>query len=214
MPLVFSFDGGKGVNSTEWIQTFSGKKFYPLDPDPELICIEDIAHALSNECRFGNHSKKFYSVAQHSVQMAANCFKSTVLRKEALLHDASEAYLSDICRPLKYSPPFAFYREAEERLQRMIYEKWGLHPAPNIAIKEADRFMFNLEIDHPEIFPELHPEFQRAELKGNILNSYEPFEFAIWSPKESEKLFLFAWEIVVKGTVYETDTVPGTAAAA
>ena len=86
------------MNGT-WIQTSSGGKFYYDSDDTDCINIEDIAHALSNPCRFGGHSGRFYSVAQHSVVVAYLVEKELMLT--ALLHDASEAYVVDVPRPLK-----------------------------------------------------------------------------------------------------------------
>lgn len=54
----------------DWMQTYGGMKFWPLDPDPDRIIIEDIAHALSNICRYGGHARKFYSVAEHSIHVS------------------------------------------------------------------------------------------------------------------------------------------------
>lgn len=82
-----------------WIQTFTGKQFWPLTPKAEDVCIEDIAHALAFKCRFGGHCKTFYSVAEHSCRVAE------ILRPEhqliGLLHDAAEAYLPDVAAPIK-----------------------------------------------------------------------------------------------------------------
>jgi hypothetical protein len=113
-----------------WTQTYTGKRFDPLNPDPALICIEDISWALSNICRFGGHSSRFYSVAQHSFHLAY--YANTVLKDRSLalaclLHDASEAYLGDVPRPIKYRPEFAFYREAEAKLEAMIFHKFGVN---------------------------------------------------------------------------------------
>lgn len=90
-----------------WIQTYSGRRFFPLDPRPADVKIEDIAHALSNKCRFNGHCLTFYSVAEHSVRVATLAMsrhggaeKSTI-GLQALLHDAAEAYLPDICSPIK-----------------------------------------------------------------------------------------------------------------
>ena len=87
------------VKTDAWIQTYTGKKFSLLDPQPEDICIEDIARALSMTCRFGGHVKKFYSVAEHSLEMVKLVPSPHGLH--ALLHDAGEAYIGDITSPVK-----------------------------------------------------------------------------------------------------------------
>ena len=107
-----------------WIQTYTGKLMYPLDPRPEEIDIVDIAHALSNVCRFNGHCNAFYSVAQHSVFVSDHVKPENALH--GLLHDASEAYISDIVKPVKISCEFAAYRGVEKILQRAILEKFGL----------------------------------------------------------------------------------------
>jgi uncharacterized protein len=82
-----------------WIQTYTGLKFYPLNPRSKDVRIEDIAHALSLKCRFGGHCRIFYSIAQHSMLVANHVPIEYEL--VALLHDASEAYLPDVARPIK-----------------------------------------------------------------------------------------------------------------
>jgi len=81
--------------------TLSGIHFYPLDPRAEDINIKDIARSLANTCRYGGHVPKFYSVAQHSILCAQQIVDDDVLRKWALMHDASEAYIGDIPIPIK-----------------------------------------------------------------------------------------------------------------
>jgi hypothetical protein len=103
------------------IRTFSGRYIDIFDPNPDDILIEDIAHALSHQCRFGGHIPKFYSVAQHSVFCANNPFISKKL--EALMHDASEAYLLDIPSPIK--PRLTNYHEIENNLMMVIAEKFA-----------------------------------------------------------------------------------------
>ena len=107
------------------IMTYTKKMFDPLQPNAELIDIEDIAHALSMLCRANGHFKSFYSVAQHSI----NCMKEAEARGHSdriqlacLLHDASEAYLSDVTRPVKVELPR--YKEIEAPLQETIWNKW------------------------------------------------------------------------------------------
>jgi hypothetical protein len=109
----------------DWIQTFTGLVMYPLDPRPEEICIEDIAHALSNLCRFTGHCREFYSVADHSVRVSYACDPQDALW--GLLHDAPEAYLADMSRPVKrYSDFGTIYRKIEARLMDQIVIKFGL----------------------------------------------------------------------------------------
>ena len=105
-----------------YITTVTGKHFYPLDPRQEDIDIVDIAQALAFICRANGHFRHFYSVAQHSIA----CAKEAIERGYALevilgclLHDASEAYLCDVTRPVKQHIPQ--YLQAEERLQKVIW---------------------------------------------------------------------------------------------
>jgi len=118
------------------ITTYTGRCFDPTQAVAEDIRIRDIAHALSLMCRANGHFPHFYSVAQHCV----NCVKEAKARGYServqlgcLLHDASEAYLSDITRPVKEWLPY--YRKVERRLQNLIYEQW-LSPLPTDAERE------------------------------------------------------------------------------
>ena len=123
------------------IRTVSGIYFNVSDPAIEMINIEDIAHSLSQQCRFGGHLPEFYSVAQHSYLC------STLVRNEfkleALLHDASEAYLLDIPSPIK--PKLTNYKEIEDRLMRLIAEKYGFNYPLSKEVKKADEEMLNME---------------------------------------------------------------------
>jgi hypothetical protein len=112
------------------IETYSGIHVTPLDPKPEMICLGDIAHALSQQCRFAGHCKKFYSVAEHCVHVSH--LVPSDFAKVALLHDAGEAYLMDIPRPLKKHMGFSMdghfmpYRAFEERLMEIIAAHFGM----------------------------------------------------------------------------------------
>lgn len=105
----------------DWIQTFTGRQFWPLDPRVDEIDIRDIAHSLSLQCRYNGHCKQFYSVAEHSVHVCMATSKPNQLT--ALLHDATEAYLCDLPRPVKHS--VVGYKEAEAVVERVIAEKFG-----------------------------------------------------------------------------------------
>lgn len=134
------------------IVTYTGKAIEPLNPDPALIDIEDIAHALSNCCRFCGHVRRFYSVAQHSVMVSRIVPHEHALA--GLLHDASEAYLSDIARPIKQQPEFGtVYKAAETRLMCAISEKFGTEwPLPP-SVKRADEIL--LRTEQRDLMPDL-----------------------------------------------------------
>ena len=121
------------------ICTYTGRSVRPLNARVGDICIEDIAHALSLQCRFGGHTKRFYSVAEHSIYVAGMVPKEQ--RLAALLHDAAEAYLVDLPRPLKVLPEFAAYRQAEEHLMAVIGKCFGFDPALTFEIHDADQAM-------------------------------------------------------------------------
>ena len=126
------------------ITTYSGIRFWPLLPNPADIRIEDIAHAISNQCRFAGHSREFYSVAEHSVRVSQHCRPEDALW--GLLHDASETFLTDVPAPLKELPQFEAYRAAERRLQRAISTRFGLAPEQPESVGDADRSILRVEI--------------------------------------------------------------------
>ena len=149
-----------------YITTYTGRHFEPADPDPEMIRIEDIAHALSMICRGNGHVKTFWSVGQHCINCANEARArglSDRMVLACLLHDASECYMSDIPRPFKKELPE--YRAHEERLLDMIYEKFlgsPLTQEEQIRLKEIDDAMlwYDLELLRHEPQsgekPELH----------------------------------------------------------
>jgi hypothetical protein len=98
------------------------------------VCLTDIAHSLSLQCRAGGHFERFYSVAQHSLNCEAEARErelSPLLRLACLLHDAGEAYLSDLIRPVKELLPD--YAALERRIDRAVFSAFGLH-----ALEQAD----------------------------------------------------------------------------
>lgn len=160
------------------IATYTGKAVNVLDPKPEEINIRDIAHSLSNQCRFTGHVRKFYSVAQHSVHVSEICPTEPAW---GLLHDASEAYLSDIARPIKKHPDFGkVYLAAEARLTEAIMLHFGLDPylepeevkvADDILIRSEARDLMGSGIDVP---------------KGKMLD----FEIEPWTPERAHGEFM------------------------
>lgn len=122
------------------IRTWSGVFFSPLAPAPEDILGEDIAHALSLLCRANGHFKCFYSVGQHCLACEAEADAAGLGRETrlaCLLHDASEAYISDITRPVKLGLPE--YRVIEKRLQDTIYRRFGVDPDDEEIMKQVSR---------------------------------------------------------------------------
>lgn len=110
---------------SEYITTYTGVRFYPTAPKAEDIKIEDVAHALSLMCRGNGHVRSFFSVGQHCIACAkeaeaSGCSERIILA--CLLHDASEAYMSDVPRPFKKEIPK--YNEWEDKLLDVIYEKY------------------------------------------------------------------------------------------
>lgn len=166
----------------DWMQTFTGKAMYPTDPRPEEIFILDIAHSLSKQCRYAGHCIKFYSVAEHCVHVSKNV--SERLKLTALLHDASEAYLVDLPRPLKYQIPQ--YREIEGRLEKVISEKYNLvYPFPD-EIKNIDNRMLTDERIQNMAPPPM--EWKVYEQNGPVGVTLE-----YWSPDDARKEFLDAF---------------------
>lgn len=117
-----------------WIQTASGRRFDLIVPTPSMIDVSDIATALSNICRFTGHVREFYSVAQHSV--AVSYLVPETLALPALLHDAAEAYVGDVSRPLKQLLPD--YRQVEARVWAAVAMAFDIDRELDPAIKRAD----------------------------------------------------------------------------
>jgi hypothetical protein len=166
-------------NASAWIQTYTGKKFFPLDPKVEDICIDDIAHALSNICRFTGHCSDFYSVAQHSVLVSYICDYQN--RLAGLLHDASEAYCQDIASPIKRAPTFDAYRAVEVVIQRAINSRFGLIDAEPFDVKRADQLLLSTEAR--DLMPSRHPDWK------DIVSPL-PFKIVALPPKAAKELFL------------------------
>lgn len=126
----------------DWIQTFTGGVFYPASPHPDDVDIRDIAHGLSMQCRYNGQCFEFYSIAEHSVRVAH--LVPDELRLLALLHDAAEAYIGDMVRPLKMMLPE--FRNIEALVEQAIGQRFGVHllDLPT-AVKYADLQMLALE---------------------------------------------------------------------
>ncbi|THK38089.1 hypothetical protein EHS39_11390 [Ensifer sp. MPMI2T] len=129
----------------DWMQTASGRKFWPMDPRSEEVHIEDIAHSLSLQCRYAGHCLRFYSVAEHSVHLARHLrWQGVEVALWALLHDASEAYLVDVPRPVK--PHLPGYKEAERQVTAAITRRFNLPEEMPAAVHDADNRIIGDEL--------------------------------------------------------------------
>jgi uncharacterized protein len=154
-----------------WIQTYSVGQFWPLDPRVEEVRIVDICHALSMLCRFTGHVREFYSVAEHSVRVSLEAERRaqeagmppdavSYIAQWGLLHDASEAYLVDLARPVKRMPEMEPYRVAEGRLMVVIADRFNLIPrgyVEPLLVKEVDQILCYTEAR--DLFPRVHPKW-------------------------------------------------------
>ena len=126
----------------DWLSTFTGRMFWPMDPRVGDFDIRDIAHGLSLTCRFAGQCRQFYSVAQHCVIVALR-FKQHIDVRTALLHDAAEAYIGDLATPVKRSLPD--YKVCEDNILRCISEQFNTSFPISREIKEVDYLMLHLE---------------------------------------------------------------------
>ena len=172
------------------ILTVSGRYVYPLDLNPDDICIEDVAHALSNLARFSGHTVPgFYSVAQHSV-LVSRLLRETEYEMWGLLHDATEAYLVDIPRPLKKHPTFGqTYRGAERRAMRSVATAFGLSwPEPDV-VHWADNVLLSTE--RRDL---MHPNGVWEETRETPMEE----QITPWSPKRARQEFLIRYQVLCK----------------
>lgn len=167
-----------------WIQTFTGNIFHPLDPRPDEVHIEDIAHALSLLCRWQGHCQTFYSVAQHSVLVSGALPAKYQLW--GLLHDAAEAYLNDIASPIKRHMPV--FVEIENKVLRAVAEKFSLiWPMPPEIKREDEEILL---AERRDLIAECHVPraasgFTAAE--GPITP---------WTPEHAERMFLILFRLL------------------
>ena len=196
---------------SDYIRTSSGVKFYPLNPDPQGILIEDIAHALSLLCRGNGHVKVFFSVGQHCIHCAKEAEQrgySTRLILACLLHDASEAYLSDITRPVKQH--LQDYCRYEEHLLEVIYKKFLGSP-----LSQEEQKLVKI-IDDDMLYYDLRDLLN--ESVGELVNGQEPrsapvmyssFSYKERSFKEVEEEYLSLFRKYSDALLQESEKIKG-----
>lgn len=179
----------------DFMQTATGRKFWPLDPRPDEVFIEDIAHSLSLQCRYAGHCVRFYSVAEHCVLMARKLrWEGVDVALWALLHDAAEAYTVDVPRPLKRS--LVGYKEAEAKVMAAIATRYGLASEMPAVVHDADNRIIGDELANLVPMP-WHDRYAGQELG---------VELRYWSPERAEKEFMATFDALtyarrVKGMV-------------
>lgn len=183
------------VEKSGWIQTYSGVKFEILDPTIAMIKRADIAHGLSMICRFNGHTRWFYSVAQHSLLVMElvklelervklfSPAKNLQILLHALLHDASEAYIGDVTRPLKRLYVMNSYREVEQNISDVISLKFDLEREMPALISRADQLA--LLVEARDLMSPLHPEWADKPVDIDHIPRITPM-----SPEQAERAFL------------------------
>ena len=164
-----------------WTMTHSGI-IHLINPRPDEIKIEDIAHQLSNICRWSGCCTEFYSVAQHSIHVADAVPLEMALW--GLLHDAAEAYLNDMTRPIKRHPDMGFYRQLETGMMAAICGKFGLAPEMPEVVRDADNRVLLTEAQ------QLTNHATNARTWYKDVGIIDDLTIIPWTPKEAEKRFL------------------------
>lgn len=171
-----------------YITTYTGHHFDPTRPDPDLILIEDIAHALSMLCRGNGHVSSFWSVGEHCICCAKEAMGRGLSDKivlACLLHDSSECYMSDVPRPIKQE--MKDYQRQEDKLLNVVYEKFlgsSLTADEEKQLKEIDDDLLWYDL---EILLSEKQDTEKPEIHINLDYKVRPFETV-----EKEYLKLFA----------------------
>lgn len=178
---------------TYWITTFTGLQVDLENPLSKQICLEDIAHALSNICRFNGHVKEFYSVAQHCCLMTEYAYwteklgQRVFLLRDILMHDAEEAYIGDISRPLK---ALLSGNTIFRSIDHVIKKRYQLSPIISQDICDLDNEFLCLEakklvFDWKGIWKELG--FTIETFTDRRLDSIKIYP---WTPRTAKRQFL------------------------
>jgi len=172
-----------------WIVTASGKQFFPFNPDIESIDIKDIAHALSNMCRFSGHTVRFYSVAQHSVIVSRMLIndeqdgvQNRLLRLAGLLHDAAEAYTFDCPSPILRS--FLELKDLQDNLLTLVAKKFDIPPGLIFSRQVYISDMRTLMTEKRDLIT-AHPQSWEIDFEPFKISPIKPM-----LPSEAEEDFL------------------------
>jgi hypothetical protein len=179
-----------------FIETATGRRFQPLDPVMSEISIEDIAHSLSNQCRFAGFTREHYSIAQHSVHVA-ELLESWGAPRDVvfwgLMHDTEEGLgIPDLPSPIKNDPEFWFYREAQRLVMSAICRRYDMSPEQPAIVKRADMVMLATEVR--DLMP------NKSEHWYELFAEYDPLPDHIepWPIGAGKTRFLFKFRELVK----------------
>lgn len=185
-----------------WTWTYTGVRFYPMSAGPDDIVLRDIAHALAHTCRYNGMCKRFYSVAEHSVIVSQLVEERWA--KWGLMHDAAEAYLGDVIRPVKQGLPQ--FKEAEARLLKQIAIRFGLLPfsVEPKEVKYVDSKLLNTELEYlfdtrPPLSEWGCPDLGVYESRrgGHVVYIWgddgEEAKLSFMTPQEAEEAFLIRY---------------------
>lgn len=180
----------KSWADSEALRTYTGKAVKPLALEPQAIDIIDIAHSLSNLCRFNGHCREFYSVAEHSVRVSR--LAPPELAFWGLLHDASEAYLVDLPRPVKLSGWLGeLYKVAECRAMSVIAAKFGLSWPEPPELKQFDTVL---------LVTEQRDLMQRRPKPWQDKVDPLPERIEPWTPQTARSAFLARFEEIAENS--------------
>jgi hypothetical protein len=177
-----------------WINTSLGRRFDLFNPDPADILPSDIIHALGNLCRYAGHSALFYSVAEHSCHVARGVRAlgaTNMAQRYALMHDAAEAYVTDVPTQLKHAPQMSWFRDVEDHISDIINLKFGIEVDNDTKalVKSVDRQM--IEIESRAVLPNRHESWVSPEVPHPAVESVIRVE--CWPPARArqEMLLMF-----------------------
>lgn len=174
-----------GYQVTPDILTVKGHFFNFIHPTRSRFGIDEIAHALSHICRFAGHTKAFYSVAQHSVHVAEQVPACDALA--GLLHDAPEAFIGDVTRPLKQLLPD--YKTIEQRIEQAVLGRFELPPKLPASVKQADRTLLVTELR--DLMPQVNEDWALLFEAQPLAERITPLP-----PNEARALFLDTYHAI------------------
>jgi 5'-deoxynucleotidase YfbR-like HD superfamily hydrolase len=192
--------------TTSYVSTYSGNRFYPLEPRIDVVAIEDIAHGLAYQCRFNGQTRQFYSVAQHSLIVAS--LVPDELRLAALLHDAAEAYVGDMVKPLKVLLPA--FADIEEQVSALIARAFGVDFSNYGPIKLAD--LVALATEKRDLMPhsvESWDYLAHIDALPDVIVPMSPGQAKLAFLAEFNKLQVAKRAQAIPGDVYITTSLSG-----